>query len=235
MDITWYGHACFGISGGVRIVTDPYTPAVANLRQVPHAADIVIMSSDDDTFHSDAASVPGDPAVLNALAIARSGGAQMEGAIRFEAIETQESVIHKTDPDANAMYKLTLDGICIAHMGDMGNPLNGAQLEFLRGADVLLALTGGPPTIDLDDLATALEALQPRIVIPMHYRIPNLRLNILALDAFTRRFPPEVVSVRPETTLRLTPDRLPQQMRLVALQPLANAPDYPALGPAWAI
>ena len=59
MVIKWQGHACFQIQGdGVRIVTDPYTPEVAGLSPIREPADIVIMSSDDDDFHSDAAGVP---------------------------------------------------------------------------------------------------------------------------------------------------------------------------------
>src|SRR3712207_4417257 len=104
MIIKWYGHACFQIRDGLRIVTDPYTPEVANLPPVREAADVVIMSSDDDPFHSCAAAIPGEPVVLNALEIAREGGSRTVRGLGFDAIEAQESVIHKTEPGANAMY-----------------------------------------------------------------------------------------------------------------------------------
>src|SRR5688572_29069481 len=123
MVIKWYGHACFQIRDGVRIVTDPYSPEVANLRGVSEPADIVIMSSDDDNFHSCAGQVPGDPVVLNALEIARGGGSRTERGVRFDAIETMESIVYKTAPGANAMYAFTVDGVRVAHMGDVGNPL----------------------------------------------------------------------------------------------------------------
>jgi L-ascorbate metabolism protein UlaG (beta-lactamase superfamily) len=223
MVIKWQGHACFHITGnGVRIVTDPYTPGVAGLSPIREPADIVIMSSDDDNFHSDAADVPGSPEVLNALEIARSGGSREARSIRFDAIETQESLVHKVNPGANAMYRFTVDGVRVAHMGDVGNPLTAEQLQFLRGADVLLALTGGPVTIELADLDAALCEVQPKIVIPMHYRIPNLKLNILPLEAFTSRHPRETVDIRPTSEIELTPHSLPDQMRIVALQPAAN-------------
>ena len=223
MVIQWQGHACFRVSGdGVRIVTDPYTPEVAGLSPIREAADIVIMSSDDDPFHSDAGDVPGSPLVLNALEIARHGGSREARGIRFDAIETRESLIHKKDPGDNAMYSFTLEGIRIGHMGDVGNPLTAEQLDFLRGVDVLLALTGGPVTIELSDLDTALRAVQPKIVIPMHYQIPNLKLKILPLEAFTSRYPEEIVDIRPSSEIELTPRSLPEQMRIVALQPAAN-------------
>ena len=102
MVIQWQGHACFRVRGdGVRIVTDPYTPEVAGLSPIREAADIVIMSSDDDSFHSDAGDVPGSPLVLNALEIARHGGSREARGLRFDAIETRESLIHKKDPGDN--------------------------------------------------------------------------------------------------------------------------------------
>jgi hypothetical protein len=62
-----YGHACFRIeSEGIAVVTDPNTPEVAGLNPVEEPADVVIMSSATDSFHSCASMVPGDPKVLNA-------------------------------------------------------------------------------------------------------------------------------------------------------------------------
>ena len=223
MQILWQGHACFHITGGgLRVVTDPYTPEVAGLPPLHQAADVVIMSSATDSFHSYAAMVPGDPLVVDALDIARTGGTRTIAGLAIAAIESQESVVHKHNPDDNAMYRFTLEGLRIGHMGDIGNPLTTAQIDFLRNLDVLLALTGGPVTIELDDLDTVLQAVQPRVVIPMHYAIPNLHLNILGLDAFTSRYPREQVILQQHTTFEITRDTLPEQMTIIALQPEAN-------------
>lgn len=224
MQIKWQGHACFYLSGsGIRVVTDPYTPELAGLAALREPADVVVMSSDNDTFHAHADGVPGDPVVVNALEVARNGGSQEVKGLCIHAIEAMESVIHKTHPDQNAMYRFTLGGVSVGHMGDVGNPLTPAQLDFFRGVDVLLVLTGGPPTIELDDLDAVLRDVQPRIVIPMHYQIPNLRLNILDLQAFTSRYPPEIVDVRDEPVIEVSPDALPAPMRIIALQPAANS------------
>ena len=76
MKITWHGHACFyiGSASGLRIVTDPDTPGIAGLTPLTEPADIVVMSSDNDTFHSDSTGVPGKPVIVNALEVARAGG-----------------------------------------------------------------------------------------------------------------------------------------------------------------
>jgi L-ascorbate metabolism protein UlaG (beta-lactamase superfamily) len=224
MKIIWQGHACFYIESahGLRIVTDPYTPAIAGLPALHVPADIVLMSSDNDTFHSDGKSVPGEPAIVNTLAVARAGGSREVKGIPVQAIEAMESVIHKTHPDQNALYRFEVDGVKIGHMGDVGNPLSPAQMAFFKGVDVLLALTGGPPTIELDDLDVVLSAVQPRVVIPMHYRIPNLNLNILDIEAFTSRFAPALVETRNSTSIEFTSQTLPASMRIIVLQALAN-------------
>lgn len=227
MHIRWQGHACFYVIGEhARVVTDPYTPSVAGLAPLREPADVVLMSSDDDLFHSDGAGVPGHPVIVNALAVARAGGSTEARGLRIDAIEAMESVVHKRAPDANAMYRFTVDGVSVGHIGDVGNPFTPEQLAFFEGVDVLLALTGGPPTIELDDLDAVLRAVRPRIVIPMHYRIPNLNLKIFGVDAFTSRFAADQVDVRDGAEIEITPDALPPAggpLRVVVLQAAANA------------
>jgi L-ascorbate metabolism protein UlaG (beta-lactamase superfamily) len=220
MKIKWYGHACFRMEGQeVAVVTDPYTPEVAGLDPVDEPADVVIMSSSTDEFHSNASMVPGDPKVLNALEIARGGPVETNGVL-FEAWPTMESLRHKEDPDENAIYRFELEGVSVLHLGDLGNPLADEQLARLRGrVDVLLALTGGPPTIELDDLDRAIEEIKPRVVIPMHYKIPKLRLDILPLEAFTRRYPEDVVERAGSAEVRLDPGTLPRTLQIRVLEP----------------
>jgi L-ascorbate metabolism protein UlaG (beta-lactamase superfamily) len=219
MKLKWYGHACFRIEGeGISVVTDPYTPEIAGLDPVEEPADVVIMSSATDEFHSYAAMVPGDPRVLNALEIARSGPAEVNGVV-FEAWPVMESLRHKESPDENAIYRFELEGVSVLHLGDLGNPLTEEQLSPLRGkVDVLLALTGGPPTIELGDLDRAIEEIGPRIVIPMHYQIPGLELDILPLEAFTSRYPEDVVKRLGSTEVDLRSDTLPRTLRVYVLE-----------------
>ena len=220
MKIKWYGHACFRIEGDdTVIVTDPYTPEVAGLDPVDEPADVVIMSSATDRFHSDASMVPGNPKILNALEISDRGPVEVNNVV-FEALPTMESLRHKESPDENAIYRFELEGISILHLGDLGNPLTEEQLSLLRGrVDILLALTGGPPTIELEDLERAIEEIGPRGVIPMHYQIPNLRLDILSLGAFTSRYPEEAVTRVGATEVEFSSDTLPPSLRVYVLEP----------------
>ncbi len=220
MKIKWYGHACFRIEGdGIVIVTDPYTPEVAGLNPVDEPADVVVMSSTTDRFHSGFSMVPGDPKILNALEIAGRGPVEVNNVV-FEALPTMESLKHKESPDENAIYRFELEGISILHLGDLGNPLTAEQLTLLRGrVDILLALTGGPPTIELEDLEWTIEEIGPRVVIPMHYQIPKLKLNILPLEAFTARYPDDVVTRVGTREVEFSFDTLPRTLRIYVLEP----------------
>jgi L-ascorbate metabolism protein UlaG (beta-lactamase superfamily) len=219
MKIKWYGHACFRIEGdGIAIVTDPYTPEVAGLDPMDEPADVVVMSSATDRFHSDASMVPGNPEILNALQISARGPVEVNGVV-FEALPTMESRKYKESPDENAIYRFELEDISILHLGDLGNPLTEEQLALLRGrVHILLALTGGPPTVELDDLEQAIEEIRPRVVIPMHYQIPKLRLDILPLEAFTSRYPEDAVTRVGATDVEMSFDTLPRTLRIYVLE-----------------
>jgi L-ascorbate metabolism protein UlaG (beta-lactamase superfamily) len=220
--IKWYGHACFRLEAdGVSVVTDPYKPEVSGLEPVREPADLVVMSSATDEYHSEASMIPGSPLRLNALEATGEEAVEVCG-VRFETFRARESVEHKEDPDENAMYRFELGGVSVLHLGDLGNPLTEEQLARLRGrVDVLLALTGGAPTIELDDLERAIEDIGPRVVVPMHYKIPKLRVDgdILPVRAFTSRYPEEEVVYVGASEVEFTPDTLPGRLRVYVLDP----------------
>jgi L-ascorbate metabolism protein UlaG (beta-lactamase superfamily) len=220
MKIKWYGHACFRVEGGgVSIVTDPYTPEVAGLDPVEEPADVVIMSSATDRFHSNAAMVPGDPKILNALEIAGRGPVEVNG-VEFEALPTHGELEAQGEPGRERYLPLRGGGSEHLAPGDLGNPLTNEQLDRLRGkVDALLALTGGPPTIELEDLDRAIEEIAPRIVIPMHYQIPRLRLDILPLEAFTFRYPEDAIMRGGSAEVELSLDTLPRTLPIYVLDP----------------
>jgi L-ascorbate metabolism protein UlaG (beta-lactamase superfamily) len=202
--ITWYGHACFRLEApGISIVTDPYTPGRAGLEPVPEPADAVVMSSALDEAHSNAAMVPGSPAVFNAVELVGRRTEILAGVV-VEAVSAMEGSDRPDDPKANALYRLELDGLAVCHMGDVGTPLTEEQLAPLRGrVDVLLALAGGGLTIPLPDLHMAIAEIRPSIVVPMHYATPSLKYNSGRLEDFLADVPPEQVIRHGSSTLEL--------------------------------
>lgn len=223
MKITWYGQASFGIEtdGGLRIVTDPYDPATSGFKPFPDPADVIIMSSDNDSFHCNAHLVPkrNGAEVINALAVARGGGTVDSHGVTFLAIEAMEHLQHhEHDPDQNGMYRFAVDGIDFGHMGDVGNAFSDDQLAFFRGVDVLFALAGGHPVVELEELRRIVDATRPRLVIPMHFRTLCYRpRNMFFISEFLKYFPEHEVDFAFSDTAELSRDSLPQGTRALVI------------------
>jgi L-ascorbate metabolism protein UlaG (beta-lactamase superfamily) len=90
------------------------------------------------------------------------------------------------------MVGLTLDGVRVLHMGDCGHALSDADISACGTVDVLLALAGGPPTLQLPDLVAFVQALAPRVVVPMHFLNEKINLNLRPVSEFLALLPPDV-------------------------------------------
>ena len=222
MKVTWYGHAAFGIEpeDGPRIITDPYTPDEIGYAPITDPADLVIISSDDDSAHCRGDLISGDPVVVNALTVALEGGSHKAAGVEITAIEAAEWEHHPTHevPGQNGMYRFTVDGIRCAHMGDVGNPLTNAQQAFFEDVDVLFALAGGYLTIELPDLMEMIHRVRPRLVIPMHFRTLTYKpRNTMWIESFLSHFNDEDVDFSFGATAEITKDSLPDRTRVLVM------------------
>jgi len=221
MKITMYAHASFRLEAdGRTIITDPYTPGseASGFAPINEPADIVIMSSATDSFHSDPSHITDNPVVVNVLELPLEGTEVKGVAIKpFPAMESMTFDFGR-DPDANAMYLFTLGGLHVLHMGDIGNPIEPKTLDALQGqVDVMLALTGAHATIALEDLDIAIDIIKPRAVIPMHFYSPRGVLQIEPVDTFLARRKEEITRVE-GPSVELTPQTLPPKTHIYVLQ-----------------
>ena len=221
MKLKWYGHASFRIitNSGSSIITDPYDPRTAGYKPFSEPADVIVISSDNDSFHCNEHLIPGEHITINALELARSGQARVEHGVRFTAVEAMEALNHREHhPDQNGLYRMVVDGISIGHMGDIGNALTQAQLELFFGVDVLLALAGGHPTLELDDLETAIKFIKPKLVIPMHFRTLTYKpRNMFWIESFLERFDDAEVEFACSSEIELSALSLPEQTRVLVM------------------
>src|SRR5690606_22468500 len=78
----------------------------------------------------------------------------------------------------NTIYKITIDDIKIVHLGDLGHELSDTLIEEIGNIDVLLAPVGGVYTIDPAAAAQIVSKLEPRIVVPMHYKMEGMKEDV---------------------------------------------------------
>ena len=220
MKITFYAHASFRLeTPEVSIITDPYTPGVTGFAPIDEPADLVIMSSATDRFHSDPSHITGQPTIVNALLDVPPDGITVRD-VPIRAFPTSESLTfdYGRDPDSNAMYLFTLGGVRVLHMGDARNAIAPAVLDRLSGqVDVLLALTGAHATIPLDDLDHAIAAIGPRLIIPMHYWHPRGVLKIEPVEQFLQRHSETTIHRHAGPSLTIDPGQWPEAPQIAVL------------------
>ena len=223
MKVTWYGHSAFGLEAadGTLIVTDPYDPEKSGFKPFPDAADVVIKSSSNDSYHDNDHLVPKKPgaAVIDALELALEAGQVETHGMTVRAIEAMEHDAHPSGhPDQNGMYRFDVDGIAFGHLGDMGNDLSEAQMAFFEGIDVLFAHAGGYPVVSLEEVNRIVARVQPRLVIPMHFRTLCLRPQMMHfISAFVESFGEARTDFAAASTVELTPDSLPTETRALVM------------------
>lgn len=224
MKIKWYGHASFGIenNNNILVVTDPYDPEKTGFNAFPDKANIVIKSSSNDDFHDNDHLVPKheNAMVIDALEVALAGGRAEAFGVEFLAIEAMENDDHPSGhPDQNGMYRITMDGISIGHMGDMGNDFSDQQMDFFSGVDILLAHAGGFPVISIKELDRIINIVKPKLVIPMHYCTPIYKpQDNLPIDNFLELFAPADIENIASSTVTISHENLPEKTRALVLQ-----------------
>lgn len=216
MKITWYGHAAFLIeTAGLRIIVDPYrSPDSGGYEPIAEPADLVIVSHENDRYHSHLGQIVPPFEVVRALELPPEG--RTVRGIHIEAIHVFETPERLAEDEVTIVH-FRSEGIHLVHLGDLGHSLTEAELAPIRQAEVVLIPAGGPPTIDLPLVADLLEAIDPRVVIPMHYKTPKINLNIQPLECFLQAVPAWSVEPAEGGSITIDAPRLDQPARIVLL------------------
>lgn len=167
MKITWYGLACFYLEGEkASVLMDPFDNTVGY--EVPYVEADVWTCSHDHYDHNHGASV------LNADALKAVDGLDT-GVIKTVAVKSWHDDQQGAVWGENTIWVVTLEGMRIAHLGDLGHLLTPEQLEQIGPIDLLLVPTGGIYSIDEEAAAEVVKSIRPKLVIPMHYQTHHLR------------------------------------------------------------
>jgi len=216
MKIHWYGHAAFLIeTGGIRIILDPYrSPDSGGYEPIAEPADLVVVSHENDRYHSHLGQIVPPFEVIRALELPE-GGREFSG-IRFEAIHVYESPAKLAEDEVTIVH-FRAEGLHVVFLGDLGHSLDETELTAIRRADVVLVPAGGPPTIDFPLIAPLLDAIDPVVVIPMHYKTPRINLNIQPIERFLEALPGWPVDFLPASTLDIRKEAMPPARRIISL------------------
>ncbi len=216
MNITWYGFSCFRIeektsAGEASLVTDPYGPEDGKKLPRSLAADIVTVSH-DHSRHNNLEAVGGNPFVI-------SGPGEYEIKDLFvTGVPTFHDKVEGQEKGRNTMYYIVVDDVHIVHLGDLNHALEAQHLEEFHNIDVLMVPIGGGDSLDAKRAAEVVRQLEPRIVIPMHYKSGGVGAKLDGVEPFLKAM--GVAKPETQNKLKLAKKDLPQEeMKVVILEP----------------
>ena len=212
MLIQHIGHAEFLITleSGFRIVTDPYDASTGYPVRKIEADGVLVSHHHHD--HDAVENVAGHPQVIDYAGLHTFAPGITATGILADHDDAEGAKRGKT-----LLFLLEAEDLRLIHLGDLGTLLDAGQLDALGRADVLMIPVGGFYTIGAAQAKEVVEQLDPRIVIPMHYRTEyNADWPIDPVEEFTKLFDPAQVRTGGQA-LRVTRGDLNCHPRIVVL------------------
>ena len=164
MKIKWFGQSCFMITSknGTKILTDPYNKMLGY--KLPEIEANIVTTSHNHGDHNNIKAVSGDFIHIN------EAGSFSKDGIDIKGIKTFHDKVLGAKRGKNTIYNFKIDEINICHCGDLGHILNEDLIREIGNVDILIIPVGGRATIDSIDAVKVTKQLNPKVIIPMHYR-----------------------------------------------------------------
>ena len=210
MEITWLGHSCFQLRGKtVTLITDPFPPQLGySLGKV--TAPIVTLSH-THAGHNYVQGIGGDPYVVQGPGEYEISDVLITGVASYHDMKKGQEL------GRNTIYVIHMDDLVICHLGDLGHTLQEEQLEEVADADILLIPIGGHHTINATQAAEVISQVEPRVIIPMHYRTSAVEGKRDALDPLDKFCREMGVEMNTQPKLVVTRNNLPTETQVVIL------------------
>jgi L-ascorbate metabolism protein UlaG (beta-lactamase superfamily) len=194
VDITWLGLSCFRIRGSQAIIiTDPFPPGLGYALG-KQTADIVTVSHQHPS-HSYDQGISGEHRLVKG-----PGEYEISGVLIL-GVTTYHDSVKGQSRGKNTIYLMEIDGVNVLHLGDLGHALNDQQAEEIGNVDVLLLPVGGVNTINAAMAAEVIRKLEPKVVVPMHYRTEKGSSDLEPVENFLKEMGKTLVEPRPKLTL----------------------------------
>lgn len=208
MEITWLGQACFKIKGkNAAVLLDPFDPDFTGLKLPKDLTSDVVLVSHDHKDHNNVGSFP--------VAFKQPGEYEVGGVV-ITAVESFHDNSQGSERGKNIIFHLLFDNLNIVHLGDLGQAkLTEEQVAQIGQTDILLIPVGSVYTIDAKAASEIVAQLEPKIIIPMHYKIEGLKFDLEPVDNFLKEMGAE--GAAPQPKLSVTKEKLPEEPQVVVL------------------
>lgn len=207
MEITYLGYSCFRLrSRETTLITDPFPPELGYSLGRPSAQ--IVTVSHAHPGHSYTKGVGDSPRIVSRPGEYEIAGVFIQGVASFHDGEQGKK------RGKNTVFVIQVEGMKLGHLGDIGHLPTGELSAALKGVEVLFLPVGGSTTIDARQAAQLARQLQPRIVIPMHYRTPVYGDELAEVAAFLKEIG---LQAEPRPKLSVTSSSLPPALQVILL------------------
>ena len=218
MTINWFGQSCFRLeakeahstgSGQVSILIDPFSKEIG-LKPPKIKDDIVLVSHEHDD-HNNIEDITPESFLIN------NPGEYEKKGIAIRGIASYHDKTEGKERGLNTIYIVKAEDMTICHLGDLGQEkLTDNQVDEIGDIDILFIPVGGNYTINYKEAIEVIGQIEPKIIIPMHYKIKDLKIELDGPEKFVKE-----LGLTPEKTdkYKISKKLLPlEEMRLVMLE-----------------
>lgn len=215
MKINWYGHSSFHIltDQGTRIIIDPYKSGAFNnaltYGPIKDTAAIVITSHDHED-HNYTKDIQGKYVLI------KDAGAYAIKDVKIKMIPAFHDPSKGKERGNNLISVIKVDNMALAHLGDLGHSLDNTLLKEIGKVDLLLLPVGGLFTIDAAEATEVMNAIQPIITIPMHYKTEKCGFPIAPVEDFIKG--KKNVRVLNDFDISISKANLPKENEIIVLE-----------------
>ncbi|MGL5575105.1 MAG: MBL fold metallo-hydrolase [Sarcina sp.] len=205
MNIYYLGHSSFLIKTetGKRILIDPF-----HIDSSLENVDIVTISH-PHFDHSDIKNFPDESKILQSPT-------NLETTFcKIQTLNSYHDELLGAKRGSNLIFNFKINDITLCHLGDLGHFLDTDTLNLIKNTDIIFVPVGENYTIDLKSLHKMLNIINPKYIIPMHYRTKEYNLSLNSLDKFLLIF--KNYKIEKLDTLLISKNLLPKEKNKIIL------------------
>ena len=214
MNIYWLGQASYLIktSNGKRLLIDPFDDSIG---YTPFEGSVDLVTISHDHYdHNFTKLIKNNPTIIKSLGNYNNDFCEITG------IKSFHDETNGTKRGDNIIFKYIIDSVTLCHLGDLGHDLDEETLKELGKIDVLFVPVGETYTLDVKTAAKVVKKINPKFIIPMHYKTKLLNIPLAGVDKFLmemKEYPVENVS-----SFSINKDELHTKSKIILIDIYSN-------------
>lgn len=178
MTIEWFGEGCFKITetgNHFSILTE--LPSKESGLSLPRYKTDIYLGSSSKLASSLFTEEKKDVFIIN-----NAGEYELSGNFIYGMVVGTEKELIKS------IYKIKIENIKIGYLGTMNDKeMTPEAGNFLTDTEIMILPIGGGDLLNVEKVIEIIKQIEPKIVIPMYYKIPNLKIKRNDLENFLKK------------------------------------------------